>query len=137
MLTVREIMSTRVMTLDMDDRLELARDLLDQVEFHHLLVTDKRRVVGVLSERDLFKAISPSLGKAAETQKDRNTLNLRVHQVMSRQPVTVTPDSDIKTATALLLEYSIGCLPVTADKQLIGILTWKDLLAAFIHQPHQ
>ena len=131
-MTVKQIMTTRVITLEMDDRLELARELLEKVSFHHLLVTDRRSVVGILSERDLFKAISPSLGKASETQKDRNTLNLRVHQIMSRQPITVSPDTEINAAAELLLEHAVGCLPVTEDNHLVGILTWKDLLAAFI-----
>lgn len=135
MRTVEQIMTHKVLTLEMDDRLELARDMLENMSFHHLLITDKNRVVGVLSERDILRAVSPYVGLASETSKDRHTLNQRLHQVMTRNPVTVTKDTSLHYAGKLLLEHSIGCLPVVEEGKLCGIITWKDLLAAFIQDP--
>ncbi|MGI2258011.1 CBS domain-containing protein [Shewanella sp. GXUN23E] len=136
MSTIKQIMTTKVLTLQMDDRLELAHQLLEQMSFHHLVITEAGKVVGVLSQRDIFRALSPKLGMSAQTDKDLSCLNIRLHQLMSRHPITVEPHTNLQTAAAILLEHGIGCLPVTSgDGQLVGLITWKDLLAAFIHQP--
>lgn len=130
-LTIADIMSTRVVTVEMDDRLLMAKEIFDQVKFHHLLVVDENQLEGVLSERDLLRAISPNLGNSAQTAKDLETLQKRVHQVMSRNPITVAPHIDIGTASQLILSNNIGCLPVLENGELVGIVTWKDLLGAY------
>ncbi|MCP3130042.1 CBS domain-containing protein [Shewanella sp. KJ2020] len=128
---IADIMSTRVVTVEMDDRLSVAKEIFDQANFHHLLVVDERKLEGVLSERDLLRAISPNLGSSAETVKDLETLQKRVHQVMTRNPVTIASHINLDTATRILLEHNIGCLPVLEQGELVGIVTWKDLLRAY------
>jgi len=137
---IADIMSTRVVTVEMDDRLTVAKEIFDQASFHHLLVVDEYQLEGVLSERDLLRAISPNLGSSAETARDLETLQKRVHQVMTRNPVTVAPHINLDTATPvsythlqarILLDNDIGCLPVLEDGKLVGIVTWKDLLRAY------
>jgi acetoin utilization protein AcuB len=128
---IADIMSTRVVTVEMDDRLSVAKEIFDQANFHHLLVVDERKLEGVLSERDLLRAISPNLGSSAETVKDLETLQKRVHQVMTRNPVTIASHINLDAATRILLEHNIGCLPVLEQGDLVGIVTWKDLLRAY------
>ena len=126
---VSQIMSRRVVTVDMDDRLQVAKDIFDNVKFNHLLVIDEdNQLQGVLSHRDLVRALSPNLGTAAEFVRDTDTLQKRVHQVMSHDPITVAPDIDIKQAS---LKHGIGCLPVLENNIILGIITWKDLLRSF------
>jgi len=66
---------------------------------------------------------------AAETARDLATLNKRVHQIMSRNPVTLRPDSSVSEAARLILEHGISCIPVVngAGKP-VGIVSWRDLL---------
>lgn len=128
---IADIMSTRVVTVEMDDRLSVAKEIFEQANFHHLLVVDERKLEGVLSERDLLRAISPNIGSSAETVKDLETLQKRVHQVMTRNPVTIASHINLDTATRILLEHNIGCLPVLEQGELVGIVTWKDLLRAY------
>ena len=55
---VAEIMKVRVATIEMDDALETVRELFSQAPFHHLLVVDETgQLVGILSDKDLFKAL--------------------------------------------------------------------------------
>jgi acetoin utilization protein AcuB len=129
---VSQIMSRRVVTVDMDDRLQVAKEIFDNVKFNHLLVIDEdNQLQGVLSHRDLVRALSPNLGTAAEFVRDTDTLQKRVHQVMSHEPITVSPDIDIKQASQLILKHGIGCLPVLENNIILGIITWKDLLRQF------
>ena len=101
----------------------------------HLLVIEEERLVGILSDKDLYKALSPFLGSGSENQRDRDTLQRRVHQVMTREPITISPQGSITEASELLLTHAISCLPVLENGQVVGIVTWRDLLrSCYEHQ---
>ena len=128
---VAEIMSHRVVTIEMDDRLTIVKEIFDSAPFHHLLVIENGILQGVLSERDYLRTLSPHIGSIGETERDADTLQRRAHQVMTRDPITISPEADIKTASQLMLAHNIGCLPVLTFNKIVGIITWKDLLRAF------
>ena len=86
--------------------------------------------MGILSDKDLYKALSPYLESPGENQRDRDTLSRRVHQVMSRDLVTVAPECPLEEAASLMLARGISCLPVVNGNTLEGIVTWRDLLRA-------
>ena len=130
-----DIMKQRVATIGMDDTLETVRDFFTAAPFHHLLVIEEERLVGILSGKDLYKALSPFLGSGSENQRDRDTLQRRVHQVMTREPITISPQGSITEASELLLTHAISCLPVLENGQVVGIVTWRDLLrSCYEHQ---
>jgi acetoin utilization protein AcuB len=129
-MNVRSIMTARVVTVEMDDRLDVVKKIFDTLKFHHLLVVDDRKKLsGVVSDRDLLKALSPYVGSAAETARDIATLNKRVHQIMSRNPLTLHPEAQIADAVELLLKERISCIPIV-DREFkpVGILSWRDVL---------
>ncbi|MBB1316866.1 CBS domain-containing protein [Shewanella sp. SR43-4] len=130
-ISVSDIMTTRVVTIEMDDRLVLAKEIFDNVSFHHLLVVDNEKLSGILSHRDFLRALSPNIGTAAELIRDTETLQKRVHQVMTHNPITIAPHCDINQATKMILDNDIGCLPVLENNIIVGIITWKDLLNAY------
>lgn len=125
------IMSRRLVTVTMDDTLATVQQLFKEHRFHHLLVVEDRTLVGIISDRDLLKALSPNIGTLSETDRDRATLNKRAHQIMTRNPVSVRPTTPLATAASLMLEKKVSCLPVTSDEhRLEGILSWRDILKA-------
>ncbi|WP_429092118.1 CBS domain-containing protein [Aeromonas rivipollensis] len=125
---IKEIMTTRVATVSMDDRLGVIKEIFEQAHFRHLLVLEEEVLVGVISDRDLLRALSPYLDTDAEMNRDTETLNRRAHQIMSRQPITISPESSLQAASAIMLEQHVSCLPVLENGALIGIVSWKDLL---------
>ncbi|MFQ2094473.1 CBS domain-containing protein [Aeromonas taiwanensis] len=125
---IKEIMTTRVATVSMDDRLGVIKEIFEQANFRHLLVVEEEELVGVISDRDLLRALSPYLDTDAEMNRDTETLNRRAHQIMSRHPITVSPNCTLKEASAIMLERHISCLPVLENGALVGIVSWKDLL---------
>lgn len=128
-------MTRRIITVTMDDSLRTVRELFHLCKFHHLLVADKDRLVGILSDRDFLKSVSPCLGKMSETERDTATLNKRVHQVMTYQPITVDPRMRCEDAARVLIEKGVSCLPVvSSDGRLQGVLTWKDLLRSLLSE---
>lgn len=127
---VSKIMTARVVTVEMDDRLDVVKQIFDTLNFHHLLVVDDRKkLTGIVSDRDLLKALSPQLGSAAETARDTATLSKRVHQIMSRKLVTLHPGAEVADAVRLFLEQRISCIPIVNDEfKPVGILSWRDVM---------
>lgn len=125
---IKEIMTKRLVTVHMDDPLAQVKKMFEKHHFHHLLVVEKGSLVGVLSDRDLFKSLSPNIGTAAETVKDAAGLRKRVHQIMNRELVTIAPDKGLLAAIKLFNRYKVSCLPVV-DEQMkpLGILSWRDV----------
>ncbi len=131
---IGRIMATRVVTIEMDDSLEVVRDIFKKVRFHHLLVVDNQQLVGIISDRDMLKAVSPFVGTMSETTRDRATLNKRAHQIMSHHPVTVCSSCSLQEAAQLMLGRGVSCLPVTTKNgEVLGIVTWKDVLRAVLN----
>lgn len=135
---IRDIMTKSVVTVDLDDKLSLVKEIFDNSKFHHLLVIDGGKLFGVVSDRDLLKAISPNLGTMVVTYRDLATLNKRVHQIMSRKPITLTADATISDAAALFNTHRISCIPIVDEEfRPVGILSWRDLIKTMLPQPKQ
>jgi acetoin utilization protein AcuB len=131
--TIGDIMSHQVVTVSMDDTLAKAQALFKEYRFHHLLVVERDRLVGVLSDRDLLKACSPFIGTLNETTRDLATLDKRIHQIMTRSLITVTSGASIEMAAELMMEARVSCLPVVTNSGTIeGIVSWRDLLKAYV-----
>lgn len=129
---IADVMTTEVETLKPTDSLATIQKVFAAKPFHHLLVIDGDHLLGVISEGDCLKASSPFMGSRHETDQDRQTLSLTAADIMTANPVLVKPSMTTRQASLLVLERGIGCLPVVADGSLVGIITWKDLLASFI-----
>ncbi len=136
-MNVESIMTERVATINMDDSLDMVKEVFDNAPFNHLLVVDDEEIlIGVISDRDLLSSISPHLGTLGENSRDRNTLKKKSHQIMSRDPITVGKECSVGDAARRILAMPGSCLPVVDDeKKIEGILSWKDILAAMIDEP--
>jgi CBS domain-containing protein len=114
---VREIMSEPVETVPKEMRLEEARDLMRGLRLHHLVVKDAGKVVGVLSGSDIERAHGQAEGA-----------HLRVGDVMSLNVASIDQNETVRRAASVMQGRSIGCLAVTEDRKLVGIITVSDLL---------
>ena len=98
--------------------------------FHHLPVIEKGKLVGIISDRDLLRLISPFINSVSEQPRDLDTLNRAAHQVMTRQPITVNAETSVQDIITWFKRVDISCLPVTdKDDHVIGIISWRDLLS--------
>ena len=131
-MVLADIMTRAVVTVHLDDTLSHIRSIFETSKFHHLLVTDNGELVGVISDRDLLKNVSPFIGnRLMERNQDVNTLSRRAHQIMSRKPVTGTPETSVCGALQIMLRDNVSCLPVVYENNHIaGIVSWKDILRA-------
>ena len=128
---ISDIMTQHPITVGPDASVEEVQRLFEAHHFHHVLVVDYGQLVGVVSDRDLLKNLSPFIGNAqAERSQDLALLRQRVHLIMTRRPVSVLPDTPVGAAAWLMRDKSVSCLPVVEDDLCpIGIVTAPDLLA--------
>ena len=129
-LRVRDVMTREVRTVNRNDQLSVADELMKLGRFRHVVVVDDSgAVAGVVSSRDLFYgALAWSLG-LGQVAYERSLASYPVKQVMATDVVTLPPDADLREAAALISEKKIGCIPIVEAKKLVGIITEVDLLA--------
>lgn len=135
--SVADIMQTHVITAAADDYLMDALARMAERNIRHLpVVSGDRRVVGILSDRDIRTTIGDP-GRAVQVEQSRVRLqSLRVADAMSRNVLTVTAQAPLSEAAARFLDHRIGALPVVdGEDQLVGIVSYLDLLriASFQH----
>ena len=119
--------------IDEEESMKKAMDLLKEHEIRHLpVLKDGQRLVGILSERDIKQA-SPSSATALEIREIFYLLDkIKVKQIMTRRPYTVSSTTPIEEAALVIREKKIGCLPVVDNGKLAGIITETDILDALI-----
>jgi acetoin utilization protein AcuB len=127
---VRDLMTTEVTTLRRNDKLAIADDVMRLGRIRHLPVLDddERELVGIVSQRDLFRgALARALGYGQHAQQKLLDL-LLVKDVMTSEVVTIGPDASLEEAARSMLERKIGCLPVLEEGRLVGLLTESDFV---------
>jgi len=126
--TVRDIMTSEVTILGRNDSLQLARDIITLGRIRHFPVVDDGKVVGVVSQRDLYRASLGSVMKYGEKAQRAFLEGIAVKEVMSDPPITIAPHASVQEAARLMMEKKIGCLPVLEGSKLVGIVTESDML---------
>jgi CBS domain-containing protein len=128
---VEDIMTLEVTTLKRNEKLTLADDVMQLGRIRHLPVLDDdgREVVGILSQRDLFRgALAQALGYGPRAR--RKILDtLLVKDVMTTEVITTSPETPLAEAARVLMKRKIGCLPVVKGRRLVGILTEGDFVS--------
>jgi CBS domain-containing protein len=121
--TVGDVMTTKVTSLSPDATVDEAMAVFEQWLFRHLVVVGAdRRLVGVVSDRDVLR-------QAAKGPAHRS---VRVKELMTREVATATPHMGLKTAIDIVVFKKINCLPVLdGGGEVCGIITTTDLLAGF------
>ena len=102
---VRDVMRKEVRTIQPNEPASTAREMFRRYDIHHLVVVDRKSVIGLLADRDLMDV-------GADTP---------VQRAMAHPPVTITPDETVRKAAALMTGHVIGSLPVVDDGKLVGI----------------
>ncbi len=137
---VKDLMTTKVFTVTPNDLIDRVFFLIHYEKLRHLPVIEKGKVVGIISDRDMYKALGPkSNSKVIETNSDNTELHVvvkKVRHIMKRGVITVTADTLASEAASLMTEHRIGALPVVEKEKLIGILTSTDILKVFTKLEH-
>jgi len=131
---VSELMTRKLITVGPLDSVEGAVRLLRQRGVRHLLVLREGRLVGILSDRDIKRAMDP--GKPKKKLLNIGGLffllePILVREIMTPDPITIGPDTTAQQAAAIMVVERFGALPVERKGEIIGIVTETDLLRHF------
>jgi CBS domain-containing membrane protein len=133
---VRDLMTTKVLTLQNDNKMIVVQQVMGWAHIRHIPVLDaQRHVVGIVSHRDLLHAAVSSVAAATPIERRQHLWAIRLADVMQTDVRTIAPDATIQAAAALMRDGKIGCLPVVEGGQLVGIISEYDLLGVVVALP--
>ncbi len=121
-------METKLVTISASERLSMVEDIMTLGRVRHMPVVQGGQLVGVVSERDLLRASLSVLSEHRDAERRAFLHVVEISRVMSAPPIVIGPDASIEQAALLMADKKIGCLPVVAGDQLVGMVTETDVL---------
>ncbi len=133
---VKDLMTKEVLTIKPDDLIDKVFLLFNIETIRHLPVVVKGKLVGIVSDRDLKKALG-SLKTAKISGKNKEEIQLTiqckyVRNIMRRRVITISSEAKAYEAASIMVNRKLGALPVVKNEELVGIITTTDVLRAFI-----
>lgn len=120
---VEDYMTSNPHVIPTDAFLSHTQNMMHKHHIHHVPVVDHAgRLVGIISDRDVRSAVGYDEARGAK---------LRVSEVMTPDPVTISAKSTLDEALTVFSTHRFGALPVVRFKELTGMLSRSDLLRAF------
>ena len=129
---MRHYMTRTPVSVGPNDSIRKVRLLMRQGHVRRLPVVEDRRVVGIVTDRDLWERSPTGVPEGEEPDGHDLADHLRVMGIMTLRPVTIAPTLPIVEAARRLRESHVGALLVVEDGALVGILTKGDLIDALL-----
>ncbi len=133
---VSRSMTRKVITVAPETSVFEAQELMADNRIRHLPVVDKnQRLIGIVTDRDIRSALPYNFIKDSCSAEQREQIcALTVKDIMTRDPISISPTYTIQDALLMIQKSNVGALPVVdVDGKLSGILSVRDLLRAFIN----
>ena len=124
-LTLRDLMTTRVVAVRPDDSVANAAAAMIGQKVGSALIMQGRFLSGILTERDVLRAVAS--GSDLTTSP--------VSAWMTKNPEPASPDTTVEDATQLMLLHGFRHLPVVDGGEVHGVVSLRDLAAARIRRP--
>lgn len=129
----RDLMTTQIITLSPDDKLEKLEEHMATFSIRHLPVVVGKKVVGLITHRDMLHASSSFLSERAG-ERDAVIHSLPAQKVMRTELITVGPDEPLAEVARMMWDGKLGCLLVVEnDDELLGIITEADFVRLSHH----
>jgi CBS domain-containing protein len=142
MRTAEDLMTTDLKTLTLDDTVGKALNVMKENNIRHAAVMEipeddqgqKGRpiFIGVISQRDLFRYVSPYWGTVAQREEDTAALSRRLSDIVARNPASAPPETPIEEILGLMTEKRIDVVPILAGAELAGLVTAGDIVKAVV-----
>jgi len=128
-----DIMSAPVVTLLLDNTLREALSRLQKNNVRHLpVISNEKRLVGIVSERDILRCLS-GIARSGEPMKE-HLLSERVRTIVKGRVCAANVDTDIRHIARLFVEQRIGAMPIVSEARIEGIITRHDILSAVMRR---
>jgi CBS domain-containing protein len=127
---VEKIMTKSVRRIELGSRLLEARRMMRNYKIKRLLVTDKNKLVGIVTESDIAKALGLFRKLSEGKQWDEKMRKILVDDVMSSSVITLNPGDKLKKCVNVMLTKNISGIPVVEGEEIKGIVTKTDFVKA-------
>jgi acetoin utilization protein AcuB len=125
--TVADIMTGNPLTISVSETVGQADDLMSENRIRQLPVIRGHELVGIITDRDMRSFLD------ADPQARDKALATEVQEIMTTNPLALSPDDDLQEAIELLINEKIGGIPVVDEVEgLVGIVTYLDVLRCFL-----
>jgi acetoin utilization protein AcuB len=130
---VVDVMTKDPLTMSPIETIGQADDLMNTNRIRQIPVVGEKRLVGIVTDRDIRSFLSGSLLESPEARE--RALASAVQEIMTSEPITISPDDDLQAAVEVMIEEKIGGIPVVDDAEgLVGIVTYVDVLRCFLNR---
>lgn len=131
MITVEEVMTTDVWTLpDTATLMDAIRVMAEHHIRHVPVVSESNRLIGLVTHRDVLAATDSKLRDPGERlDPDIHVL----HELMRTDVLTMDPEDSLRSAALEMEKQRYGCVPITVDGKLLGIITETDFVGVAIN----
>lgn len=131
-MSVKDFMTRKVVYISPDTTIAHAADLMREQDLHRLPVIENDKLVGLVTEGTIAEA-SPSKATSLSIYEMNYLLNkTKVKDVMIKDVITISAYASLEDATYLMYKNKVGILPVVDNEQLYGVITDRDIFAAFL-----
>ncbi len=133
---VSRSMTRKVITAGPETGIFEAQELMTQSKIRHLPVIETDgRLVGIVTDRDIRSALPYEFFKKHPSMQEKKKFSkLQIKDIMSKNPITISPTYTIQDALLMIQDAKVGALPVVDEEnRLTGIISVRDLLRAFIN----
>ena len=128
---VVDVMTQNPLSMTPSETVGQADEVMSENRIRQLPVVDGSTLVGIITDRDIRSFLDS--GSLLVPDARAKALATEVKEVMSTDPLTLSPDDDLQEALELLIEEKIGGIPVMDQAEgLVGIVTYVDVLRCFL-----
>ncbi|MBY8120192.1 CBS domain-containing protein [Vibrio fluvialis] len=132
MIKVEDMMTRNPHTLLRSHTLADARHMMEALDIRHIPVVDaNRKLLGIVTQRDILAAQESSLQRLPAEQS--YTADTPLYEMMHTEVMTVAPQAGLKESALYMQKHKVGCLPVVAKGELVGIITDSDFVSIAIN----
>ncbi len=127
---LRDIMTTRLIAVDVEEDLIKVNELFEKNHLHHILIVEREKLVGLVSLLDWMRiSLGFRMGFVEEREVNENIYDqLELRRIMTENPVTMSPDDTVQNAALLFSENLFHAIPIEEDGRLVGIVTSTDVI---------
>jgi len=117
---VKEIMSTNIIGISPNDTADIAAKRMSRHDVGNLIVMEGKKAIGIVTEEDFVRKL------VAKNLLPRDS---KIKDIMTSSLITISPNAGVISAMEIMVKRDIRRLPVINDSELVGIITYKDILS--------
>ena len=130
---VLDVMTPNPLTVSGIESVGVADELMSENNIRQIPVVDKHELVGIVTDRDIRAFLSDAL--LINVAARAKALKTPIRDIMTTDPLSLSPDDDLQAAVEMLIEQKFGAIPVVDEAEgLVGIVSYVDVLRCFLNR---